>query len=119
MIALIHDLLDKQVRDRDGEIAGRVDGIVLALRDDKPPLVVCVEVSPITLLSRFSMRLSRWFARQDARLGPERGKPFRIPWSRISHHGPTIVMDLDVDATPIDALEDWLRVTIVERIPGS
>jgi hypothetical protein len=116
MIALVHDVLDKQIKDRDGEKAGRVDGIVLTVRDGKPPLVRYVEVGPITLLSRFSRRLARWYARYDAELGPGRGQPFRIPWTRLTREGPTIAMDLDVEATSINALEDWLRTRIVERI---
>jgi hypothetical protein len=76
-------------------------------------------LSPITLLARFSDRLARWFARFDRRLGPQRGKPFRIPWSRLTREDPSFKMDLDVEATPINALEDWLRERIVEHIPGS
>jgi sporulation protein YlmC with PRC-barrel domain len=116
---LVSEVLDEQIKDRDGENAGRVDGIVLELRDGKPPRVTYIEVSPITLLSRFSMRLAMWYARFDRRLGKGRGVPFRIPWSRVRREGPTLVIDLDVEATPINALEDWLRRTIVGRIPGN
>ena len=119
MIPLVHDVLDMQLEDRDGENAGRVDGIVLTLRDGKPPLVAYVEVSPITLLARFSRRLARRYARYDAKLGRGRGRPFRIPWTRVTRHGRTLSLDLDVEATPINALEDWLRVHVVERIPGA
>lgn len=117
MIRLVHDVLDKQLKDRDHQNAGRIDGIMLTLRDGQPPLVRYVEVSPITLLSRFSMRLARWFARHDAAVRDDRGAPFRIPWSGISHDGPTIFMNQDVEDTPINAVEDWLRVHVVERIP--
>ena len=116
---LTRDFLDKQILDRDDENAGRVDGIVLSLREGKPPLVAYVEVSPITLLSRFNRRLSHWYARHDRRFGKGRGVPFRIPITRITPEGPALRMDLDVEATPINAFERWLRRTIVERIPGS
>lgn len=119
MILLVHDILDKQLKDRNADNAGRVDGIVLALREGQPPFVRYVEVGPITLLSRFSMRLSRWYARWDAKVRGDRGMPFRIPWSGISHEGPTLFMNQDVEATPINAIEDWLRVHVVERLPGS
>ena len=116
---LIAEVLDEQLKDSKGNNAGRVDGIVLELRGDKPPLVTYIEVSPITLLSRFSLRLAHWYARIDRRFGPGRGVPFRIPWARVTRDGPTLKMDLDAEATPINALEDWLRRTIVERIPGN
>jgi len=119
MIRLIRDLLDKPLQDRNGESAGRIDGIVLELRDGHPPIVRFVEVSPITLLGRFSARLAKWYARHDAKLGPKRGKPYRIPWGSITHAGPRVTMNANVEDTPINALEDWLRNHIVDRIPGS
>jgi len=115
---LVAEILDKQLCDVRGRRAGRVDGIVLELRDGKPPRVAYIEVSPITLLSRLSPRLGHWYSRFDRRLGEGRGVPCRIPWSRLKHDGPSLEMDIDMEATPIPALEDWLRRTIVERIPG-
>ena len=116
---LIAEVLDKQLKDVNGRNSGRIDGIVLEVRDDKPPRVAYVEISPITLLKRFSDRLAGWWARFDRRLGPGRGAPFRIAWSRIVPSGPTLQCDLDVEATSIMALEDWLREHIVQHIPGN
>jgi hypothetical protein len=119
VIRLVHDVLDKQLKDSARKNAGRIDGIVLLLRDGQPPLVRYVEVGPTTLLSRFSMRLARWYAKYDAKVRDDRGRPFRIPWSGISHRGPTVYMNQDVEDTPINAIEDWLRVHVVERLPGA
>jgi len=119
MIHLVEDVLDKQVVDKNGRNAGRVDGIVLELRNGRPPLVKAIEVSPITLLARFSVRLARWYARWDARLGPGRGTPFRIPWEKLEKTRLSLKLGEAVDDTPINALEDWLRERIVDRIPGS
>ena len=115
---LVAEVLDKQLCDSKGRKSGRVDGIVIELRDDKPPRLAYLEVSPVTLLSRFNRRFARWYARHDRKLGEGRGVPFRVPWTRIAPDGPTLVMDIDGEATPIFALEDWLRRKIVERIPG-
>ena len=119
MIRLVHDVLDKQLKDSTHKNAGRIDGIVLTLRDGRPPLVRYVEVGPTTLLSRFSMRLARWYARHDAKIRDDRGRPFRIPWDGITHQGPTVFMNQDVANTPINAIDDWLREHIVRRLPGS
>ena len=119
MTHLVAEVLDKQVVDVNGRNAGRVDGIVLEWREHGPPRVVASEVSPITLLARFSHRLSRWYARRDARLGHDRGTPFRIPWGNLERKKRRVALDRDVEATPINAFEDWLRERIVERIPGS
>jgi len=118
-LRLVAEVLDAQLRDSKNRRSGRVDGIVLELRDGKPPRLAYIEVSPITLLSRFSRRLARWYARHDRRLGEGRGVATRIPWTRITRNGETLTMDIDADSTPINALEDWLRRVIVERIPGN
>ena len=118
MIHLVADVLDERVVDVNGENAGRADGIVLLLRDDRPPLVAYIEIGPITLLARFSRRLARWYAKLDGRLGPERGRPFRLPWARITLEQLTLRMDCRVEATPINAFENWLR-RFVRRIPGA
>jgi hypothetical protein len=115
---LIADVLDEQLQDVHGLNAGRVDGIVLEVREGQPPRVVYLEVSPITLLARFSLRLARWYARFDTHLGPGRGTPFRIPWSRVTRDGPSLGIDLALAATPINAFDDWLRRVILDRIPG-
>jgi hypothetical protein len=114
---LIAEVLDEQIKDVKGANAGRVDGLVLELREGRPPRVAYVEVSPITMLSRFNRRFAHWYARHDRRWGQGRGVPFRIPWSRITRDGPTLTMDIAVDATPINRFEDWLRVNIIEHIP--
>ena len=117
-LSIVAEVLDKQLVDSKGRQAGRVDGIVLELRQDKPPRVAYVEVSPITLLSRFNRRLAQWYARHDRKLAEGRGAAFRIPWSRLSQDGPRFVMDIDAESTPIFALEDWLRRHVVEHMPG-
>lgn len=118
-LLLVRDILDEQIVDRNDDKAGRADGIVLVLRADAPPRVAYVEVSPITLLSRFNRRLAHWYARWDRRLGHRRGVPFRILWTRLERREHALRMDVQVEATPINVLEDYLRATIVERIPGS
>ena len=87
MIRLVHDVLDAQVKDVDGQNAGRVDGVVIELRDGAPPIVRYLEISPITLLARVSERLARWWARHDAKIRIDRGRPFRVPWQNVRPNG--------------------------------
>lgn len=115
---LVAEVLDQDLRDSHDKPAGRVDGIVLELRDDKPPRVAYVEVSPITFIARVSRRLASWYAPRDRRFGEGRGVPFRIPWSRLTPSDTSLRMDLRSEATPIPAVEQWLRRHIVEKIPG-
>jgi hypothetical protein len=117
-VHVVAEILDQSLHDVHDKPAGRVDGIVLELRSGRPPRVSYIEVSPITLLSRFSRRLASWYARFDARLGDGRGVPFRIPWSRLTLDGPTLRLDFDAETTPIFALERRLR-RFVAKIPGA
>ena len=114
---LVAEVLDNQLVDSEKKNAGKVDGIILELRDGRPPRLAAIEVGPITLLDRFSRRLANWYARLDARFGEGRGRPIRIPWSQIAMTDVTLVL-LDAHSTPVFAVEDWLSEHIVARIPG-
>lgn len=116
---LVADILDEQLQDNGERNAGRVDGIILELREGRPPRVAYVEVSPITLFERFNRRFARWYARRIDHKLEGRGVPFRIPWSRIERRGQMLRLDFDATSTPIYALENWLRRHIVDRIPWS
>jgi hypothetical protein len=114
---LIAEVLDKQVLDSTGQNAGKADGVVAALRAGQPPILVGIEVGPITLLRRISRRLARWYQPLDARFGAERGKPFLIEWSKLEVRDPTLRARLEADATPIFAAERFARALIC-HIPG-
>ena len=118
-VLLVRDILDKQLIDASNQNAGKVDGIVLELRDGQPPLVRYIEVGPVTLARRLNRHLGEWVARFDRRFGEARGAPIRIPISRVTLDEPSLRVDLVADKTPIMAFEQWLRRTIVSRIPWS
>jgi hypothetical protein len=118
-VCLVRDILDNQILDAKEKNAGKVDGIVLELRDGEAPRVRYVEVGPVTLARRLNRRFGGWVARRDARLGEGRGKPIRVPISRIVLDSPSLRLDIEADSTPIMAFERWLRRTIVSRIPWS
>lgn len=118
-LLLVRDVLDNQLIDATGKNAGKVDGIVIELRNGEPPRVTFIEVGPVTLARRLNRRLGNWVARIDARLGTGRGSAIRIPYSRIGFEGPSLRVDLLVSSTPIMAFEKWLRDRIVRHIPWS
>jgi hypothetical protein len=116
---LVRDVLDNQLIDSTGQNAGKVDGIVLELRNGAPPIVRFIESGPVTLARRLNRRFGDWVARVDRRLGEGRGAPIQIPISRVTLDAPALRMDFNVDPTPLMAFERWLRRTIVDRIPWS
>lgn len=118
-VCLVRDVLDNQLIDVTGQNAGKVDGIVLELRDGAPPVVRFVESGPVTLARRLNRRFGEWVARLDARFGEGRGKPIRIPITRLTLDAPSLRLDFAADPSPLMAVERWLRRKIVNRIPGS
>ena len=57
---LTRDILDQQVVDRAGQRLGKVDGVILELRDGEPPRVAAIEIGPVTLTRRIHPRLAEW-----------------------------------------------------------
>jgi len=118
-IALIRDVLDLLLIDRDGEPMGRVDGIVMTWQPDAPPRVTHLEMGGVTLAQRLPRPLRPamlWLARA---LSTRARDPYRIPVERIVHVGRHIQIDLDASRSPARASEHWVRDHIIGRIPGS
>jgi hypothetical protein len=115
---LVAEVLDKQILDAGGHKAGKADGLIAEIRPGKPPLLTAIEISPITLLRRVSLRLARWYASIDRHFGAARGVPYRVAWSEVTVERVTLTVDLDARDTPIMAAEQWAAKRIA-RIPGA
>ena len=119
MGGLIRDVLDKQLVDRQQRKMGKVDGIVVELRDGQQPRLACITVGGTTLARRLHPRLAQWLAALARRWGLGHGEPFRIPWSQVRDIGIDVEVDLDVEQTPVLAWERWLSQHVIGRIPGA
>ena len=119
-IALVRDILDKQLVDPDDEPLGKADGLVVAIHDDgSAPELLSIEVGIPALarrLPRFIERPTRAFAR---RFGVRHGKPVRIRWSRVTYIDRDVHLALDADRSPTNAWERWLRKHVTSHIPFS
>lgn len=116
---LTRDILDQQVVDRTGQRLGKVDGVILELRDGEPPRVAAIEIGPVTLTRRIHPRLAQWLGDWLRRHGPRSDGTLRIPWSKVRAIGVDVRVDLIADGTPARAWEEWLREHVVRRIPGA
>ena len=115
---LVRDLLDKRLVDRNGREMGRVDGIILQLRDGAAPTVAAVEIGFAVLAYRVHPVWGRLAAALEHALGIERDRPIRIPIGRLAGvHGP-ITVDAAVGETGAGSVEQWLRRRI-SRLPRS
>ncbi|MGI8498152.1 MAG: hypothetical protein ACR2OG_11295 [Gemmatimonadaceae bacterium] len=114
---LVREVLDNQLRGRDGVKMGRVDGIVLELMPGAPPRVAYIEVGWVALARRISRRVGRWASTRRRQEGRRRDA-YRIPWDRINKVGLDVVVDVDAERSPALASERWVRDRIIRRIPG-
>ena len=116
---LLRDVLDKQVVDRDETKMGRVDGIVLELRDGEPPRVAALEMGFVTLARRLHPRAEAWLEALRKRFSVRRTARFRPAWEKVldvtTEH---VQLDVDLEKTPVIDWERWLRVHVVAKVPG-
>ena len=116
---LTRDLLDMQMVDRDGVKMGRIDGLILELRGDKPPRVEAIEMGFAALARRMGPRAERWLEKLR-RWSVRRTASQRVPWTKVTavepHH---IQVDLGALETPAFAWEIWFRDHFVAPLEGN
>ena len=78
---LTRDVLDMQLVDREETKIGRVDGLVLELRDDQPPRVDALEMGFVVLARRIHPRVESWVERLRRRFSVRKTARYRIPWA--------------------------------------
>jgi hypothetical protein len=113
------ELLDRQLVDPDGWMAGKVDDLLLELRDDGPPVVTEILAGPGALARRIGGRLGAWIASVHARLHPGAGDPATISFGivgKIDDHVTLIVSRKDLATFEAEA---WARDHVIAKIPGS
>ena len=115
---LVHDLLDKRIVDRNGREMGRVDGIVLDIRNGAPPRVAALEVGPAVLADRIMPLLGRIVSGLEHAFGIDDGRPLRISIGKILSMDDHVKVDVAVGQTSAATVEQSLR-RWVSRIPGS
>ena len=110
-------VLDQQLIDRSGINMGKVDGVMIELRDGLAPRVTAVLTGGHLLARRLHPvfeRLAIWLTR---RFGPGEMEPLRIPWSKVRKIGVDVQVDIEADRGM--AWEHWVRDHIIRRIPGA
>jgi sporulation protein YlmC with PRC-barrel domain len=117
---LARDVLDKQLVDRDETRIGRVDGLVLELRDGQPPRVDTLDMGFVVLARRIHPRVEGWLERLRRRFSVRKTARYSVPWSKVSKIDPhQIQLDVAALETPTFDWERWLRDHIVAKLPKS
>jgi sporulation protein YlmC with PRC-barrel domain len=117
---LARDVLDKQVVDCEETKMGRVDGLVLELRDGQPPRVDSLDVGFVVLARRIHPRVEGWLERLRRRFSVRKTARYSVPWSKVVDIKPyQIQIDGAALETPTFDWERWLRDHIVAKLPKS
>jgi sporulation protein YlmC with PRC-barrel domain len=117
-LQLTHDVLDAQLVDRHKEKIGRVDDLVLELREGRPPRVTAILVGGAVRAERVG-RWMTWVHRALHAIVRSSDKHVsRIPFEKVRVIADTIEVDVDGHTLESGHLERWLAEHIVSKIPG-
>jgi sporulation protein YlmC with PRC-barrel domain len=113
-------LLDRQIVDVNGRMAGKVDDLQLEFPDEPrtPPRVAALMTGPSALSRRIGGRLGSWIDGVYGRLAEEPG-PAEISFGVVKRIDNHVELAVPRDDLGIMGLEDWVRTRVVSRIPGS
>ena len=116
------ELLDRQLVDRGGLLAGKVDDLEFSLPDDgeELPTLVAILSGLGALASHIGGRTGRWLAAVEQRLANEpESTPSRIPYEFVTDLGAAVHLSADRDELDSSRAERWTRDVIITNIPGA
>ena len=114
-------LLDRQLVDADGRLAGKVDDLELTFPDGGgPPLVTAILAGPGALSRRVGGRLGAWLEAIANRLrdGDDR-RQARVPFSAVTEIGSAVRLRVAKADLETNRLEAWTRDRIIGKLPGA
>lgn len=118
-------VVDKELLDRDGRRAGKVDDLLLSLSEPgadgalPEPEVTAIVSGPLALsrdLPRWVFRLARFVYRV---LGLADPSPSVIPWDRVAAIDVVVHLDIDREGAGMTALAEAVRRRYISKIPGA
>jgi sporulation protein YlmC with PRC-barrel domain len=114
-------LLDRQLIDRDGRLAGKVDDLELELPEGGgPPTVTAILAGPGALSRRIGGRFGAWLEAVANRLrdGDDQ-KPARISFGVVKRVGSAIELSVPRADLETNRLEAWTRDHLIGKLPGA
>jgi hypothetical protein len=120
-VLLGRQVLDHQIIDRNGRLAGNVDDLELVVPDgrDKRPVVEAILSGRGALADRMGGPIGRLASTLSQRLVPGKRTSSRIPLSKVTELSSVVKVDADAADLATFAVERALRDAIIARIPGS
>ena len=114
-------LLDRQLIDKDGRLAGKVDDLELELPEGGgPPVVTAILSGPGALSRRLGGRLGAWLEALANRVreGDDR-HPARVPFGLVKRIGGAVDLSVAKAELETNRLEAWTRDHLIGRLPGA
>ncbi len=114
-------LLDRQLIDSDGRLAGKVDDLELELPDGGgPPTVTAILAGPGALSRRVGGRFGAWLEAVANRLreGDDR-RPARVSFAVVKRIGSAIDLSVPRSELETNRLEAWARDHLIGKLPGA
>jgi sporulation protein YlmC with PRC-barrel domain len=114
-------LLDHQIDGPDGAAVAKVDDIELEVHEGRI-IATALLCGPGALGERLPGRIGRWTVATWRRLSLEQpSAPVRIPMTEVQRIGPVIILTPEASRAVQQrlTLETWLRVHLIDRLPGS
>jgi sporulation protein YlmC with PRC-barrel domain len=114
-------LLDRQLVDKDGRLAGKVDDLELTFPEGGgPPTVTAILAGPGALSRRLGGRFGAWLEAVANRLRDgDDDHPARIPFAVVKQIGSAIDLSVAKAELETDRLEAWTRDRIIGKLPGA
>jgi sporulation protein YlmC with PRC-barrel domain len=114
---LIADVLDQQMIDSEDHKFGKVDGLVLEVRDDGTTRVAFIEEGFAVLARRIGKPWERWALAWNRRFGVRREPRYRIPWEKVLDVGIDVKIEMNGKDEPPQAWERWWRDRVLSKLP--
>ena len=113
-------LLDRQIVDPDDAPVANVDDLELLQRPDGRLAVAALLTGPGALGPRTGGRLGSWMVAIWRRLRPDADpRPGRIEARLVTHTDSAVHVSARARELQVDGFEQWVRVRVVEKIPGA
>jgi hypothetical protein len=114
-------LLDRQLIDKDGRLAGKVDDLELEVPEGGgPPTVTAILAGPGALSRRVGGRFGAWLEAIANRLrdGDDR-EPARVSFAVVKGIDSAIDLSVPKRESETDRLEAWTRDHLIGKLPGA
>ena len=118
-LELANDVLDAQLMDRRDEKIGRVDSLLLELRDGRPPRVAAILMGGPVRAARIGRPMT-WLSRALRRMaGIHRSGVTRLEFDAVRRIAECVCVDDDEKSLESEYVEHWLARHVVCRLPGA